>query len=126
MTKREMFNAILSVEAVAANEEMVNFINHEIELLDKKKASSKKPTKTQLENEGFKAEIVAFLTETDGMRNIKEIQAEIDNPKIAAMSNQRITHLLTALRKEEKVIREYIKKVPYFSIARQYNKRVRI
>ncbi len=118
MTKREMFNAILSVEAIAANQEMVDFINHEIELLDKKKASSKKPTKTQLENEGFKAEIVAFLTETDGMRNIKEIQAEIDNPTIATMSNQRITHLLTALRKEEKIIREYIKKVPYFSISR--------
>ncbi len=116
MTKKEMFNAIRAI--VIDNQEMVEFIDHEIELLNRKRTSSKKPTKTQIANEGYKAEIVAYLTEIDGMRNIKEMQAEIDNPEISVMSNQKITHLLSALVKEEKIVKEYIKKTPYYSIAR--------
>lgn len=113
MTKREMFNAILSVEAVAANAEMVNFINHEIELLNRK-SSAKKPTKKQLENETLKGIIVTYLVETDTMVTIKELQENI--PELAPLTNQRISHLLTALKKEEKIDKEYIKKVPYFYI----------
>ena len=60
MTKVEMFSAIR--EVVSENAEMVAFIDHEIELISKK-AASKKPTKVQVENEGFKAEILAYLTE---------------------------------------------------------------
>ena len=112
MTKREMFVEIRN--AVSANEEMVAFINHEIELLDRKSSSPKKPTKTQIENDGFKAEIVAYLASADTSKNIKELQAEI--PSISDLSNQRITHLLTDLVKAEKVSKNYVKKTPYFSI----------
>jgi len=113
MTKREMFTAIRAI--VADNAEMVAFIDHEIELLDKKKTSAKKPTKTQIENEGFKADIIAYLTEADSPKTIKELQAEVDS--LVGLTNQRITHLLTDLVKSETVTKEYVKKVPYFSIA---------
>jgi len=113
MTKREMFTAIRAI--VADNAEMVAFIDHEVELLDKKKTSAKKPTKTQIENEGFKADIIAYLTEADAPKTIKELQAEVDS--LAGLTNQRITHLLTDLVKSETVTKEYVKKVPYFSIA---------
>ena len=114
MTKREMYTAIMNIEAVSANEEMRAFIEHEIELLNRKSSASKKPTKTQIENEGFKTDIIAALTTADTMLTIKEL-CEIC-PSIQELSNQRVTHLLTALRKDEKVERTYIKKVPYFSI----------
>lgn len=113
MTKREMFNAILTV--VADNAEMVEFINHEIELLDRKANSLRKPTKTQVENDGFKAEIVAFLATADAPKTIKELQAEI--PSISGLTNQRITHMLTDLVKGGTLAKEYVKKTPYYSVA---------
>ena len=113
MTKREMYNAIL--EVVADNEEMVAFVNHEIELLDKKRTSARKPTKNQIENEAFKTDIVAYLSEVDAPKTIKELQAAI--PSIANLTNQRITHLLTDLIKVQSIAKEYVKKTPYYFIA---------
>ena len=101
MTKKEMF--------------VVAFIDHEIELLERKSNSPKKPTKTQIENDGFKAEIIAYLTEVDAPKTIKELQAEI--PSISGLTNQRITHMLTDLVKAETLTKEYVKKTPYYSVA---------
>lgn len=113
MTKKEMFAEIRNI--VADNEEMVAFIDHEIELLERKSNSPKKPTKTQVENDGFKVEIVAYLTEVDTPKTIKELQAEI--PSISGLTNQRITHMLTDLVKAETLTKEYVKKTPYYSVA---------
>lgn len=113
MTKKEMFAEIRNI--VANNEEMVAFIDHEIELLERKSNSPKKPTKTQIENDGFKAEIVAYLTEVDTPKTIKELQVEI--PSIGDLTNQRITHMLTDLVKAETLTKEYVKKTPYYSVA---------
>jgi hypothetical protein len=113
MTKKEMFAEIRN--CVADNAEMVAFIDHEIELLNKKSNGTRKPTKTQLENEAFKADIVAYLTSVDTPKTIKELQAEIE--AIAGLTNQRITHMLTALVKAEVLKKEYVKKIPYYSVA---------
>lgn len=113
MTKREMYNEILTV--VADNAEMVEFINHEIELLNRKSSAVRKPTKNQLENEGFKAEIVDYLKEADAPKTIKELQTEI--PSLTDLTNQRITHLLTDLVKAETLTKNYVKKTPYYSVA---------
>ncbi len=113
MTKREMFVAIRA--EVAGNQEMVDFIDHEIDLLNRKSNSPKKPTKTQVENDGFKAEIVAYLTDAGAPKTIKELQAEI--PSLGGLTNQRITHMLTDLVKTETLVKEYVKKTPYYSVA---------
>lgn len=115
MTKKEMFNAIRN--AVIDNAEMVAFIDHEIDLLNRKSTSTRKPTKTQLENDGFKAEIIAHLTEVDTPKTIKELQAEMTS--LAGLTNQRITHLLTDLVKAEKLTKVYIKTTPYYSVAQE-------
>jgi len=112
MTKREMFAEIR--KAVINNAEMVAFIDHEIELLNKK-SSTKKPTKTQLENENLKADIIAFLAVADCAKSIKEMQTEVVS--ISNLSNQKVSHLLMALIKENKVVRTEIKKVAHFSLA---------
>ena len=113
MTKKEMFTEIRNI--VADNEEMVAFIDHEIELLERKSNSPKKPTKTQVENDGFKAEIVAYLTNVDAPKTIKELQTEISS--ISSLTNQRITHMLTDLVKAGTLTKEYVKKTPYYSVA---------
>jgi formate dehydrogenase maturation protein FdhE len=112
MTKVEMFSAIR--EVVSENAEMVAFIDHEIELISKK-AASKKPTKVQVENEGFKAEILAYLTEVGKAVTIKEMQSAVEC--LAGLSNQKMTHLLSALIDEGKISKEYEKKTPFYSIA---------
>lgn len=113
MTKKEMFAEIRN--AVAGNEEMVAFIDREIELLNRKANSPKKPTKVQIENEALKADIIAYLEEVAVPKTIKEMQAEI--PSLSGLSNQRITHLLSDLVKKGTLVKEYVKKVPYYSIA---------
>lgn len=113
MTKREMFAEIRNL--VIDNAEMVAFIDHEVELLDRKANSVRKPTKTQIENDGFKATIVAYLATADAPKSIKELQAEI--AELASLTNQRITHMLTDLVKGGTISKEYVKKTPYFSIA---------
>lgn len=112
MTKREMFVAIRT--AVADNTEMVNFIDHEIELLDHKSATPKKPTKTQVENDGYKADILTALSGADKPVTIKELQASC--PSIEGLTGQRVSALLSQLRKEGQVKRDYVKKVAYFSL----------
>ena len=113
MTKKEMFAEIRKV--VISNEEMVAFIDHEIELLNRKSGSPKKPTKTQVENDAYKATIVEYLTTVDAPKTIKEMQAEIAD--LAELTNQRITHMLTDLVKAGTLAKEYVKKTPYYSIA---------
>lgn len=112
MTKKETFAVIRGI--VADNAELVAFIDHEIELLEKKSSGSRKPTKVQVENEGFKVDILNALAEVDEPVTIKGLY-EIC-PSIAELSNQRVTHLLTALRKDGKVARSYVKKVAYFAL----------
>lgn len=113
MTKKEMFVEIRKV--VEDNAEMVAFIDHELELLNKKSSGNRKPTKTQIENESLKADIIAYLAVADCGKTIREMQADVVS--IANLSNQRVTHLLTDLVKAEKVTKTYIKRVPYFALA---------
>lgn len=111
MTKREMFAAIR--EVVIDNAEMTAFIDHEIELLVKKSSAERKPTKVQLENAAFKEAIFNYLVEIGTARCIKELQNEIS--EISELSNQRVTHLMTALVNEGKITKVYVKKTPFYS-----------
>ena len=110
ITKKEMFAQIR--EVVADNADMVAFIDHEIELLSKK-SGSKKPTKTQIENEGIKNTILTILTE-NGM-TASEVLASSD--EFEGMSNQKISALLNQLVKEGKAIKDTDSKKSVFKIA---------
>ena len=89
MTKRDYFTAILSKYPLTADEQA--FIEHELELLERKNSSEKKPTAQQVANEGIKAAIVAGMT-PNRLYTVTEIQKEI--PECAELSNQRVSALL--------------------------------
>lgn len=108
MTKKEMFVAIR--EQVSANAEMVTFIDHEIELLDKKAANrSSKPTKAQLEKNAQRDSILEFLAE-----NPQATCAQVADAINVTLHSA--TGLLTTLRKAGQVIREYAGKTPVYSL----------
>lgn len=111
VTKAEMFAMIKEVEGVKENADMVAFIDHELELLAKKSAN-KKPTKTQEENEGIKAEILNVLTD-EGV-TVSDLQSKSD--VLGNLSNQRVSALLRQLIADGKVAKNVDKKKSYFSL----------
>ena len=116
MTKREMFTAIMNVEAVAANAEMVEFLKHQIDLLDSRN-TIKKPTKTQTENVGIKDTICAVLAEADTPMRVKDMLLD---ERLADYSSSKITALLRQLLPDTgdgRVVKIVEKKVSYFTLA---------
>lgn len=114
MTKREMFVAIANVAEVAANEEMVAFINHEIELLDNRKTSKKGLTKTQKENEGVKAVIAEVLADTGEKMTVTEL---IGDDRLNGYTNQKISALLRQMVEAGKVVKTIEGKKAFFEVA---------
>ena len=119
ITKREHFNTLLTLSEVKANPALVEFIEHELELLDKKNSTEKKPTEKQAQNEIYKADIVAYLTSVaPAHKAIAEIWS--GTPALAEnteMTGQRISALLTQLIKAGLVVRVEEKRKAYFKIA---------
>lgn len=102
ITKRDMFEMIM--ERVSDNTEMVEFLTHEIELLDKKKTSSK-PSKTQVENESIKEEILNILNDSNVAMSITDIMGKLSDD----YSNQKVSALVTQLVKSGLVVRDTVK-----------------
>ena len=104
LTKKDYFNELKGL--VSDRQDLVDFIDHEIELLSKK-SSRTAPTKTQVENEKIKEKIVATLVELGKYATITDIQNA--NTELADLSNQKISALLKQLY-DNKVIEKVIKK----------------
>ena len=111
ITKKEMFTMIKA--QVKDNAEMVAFIDHEIELLDKK-ASNKKATKTQEANIGIKSIILAVL---EGAKPMTVTEMQGASAELGELSNQKVSALVRQLVEAGKVVKTIDKKVSRFSLA---------
>ena len=109
MTKRESYNAIRTI--VADNADLVAFIDHELELLDKKNSyKSTKPSAKQLANEDIKDAIVAVLGGATEPMTCKAIAEGLGH------STQKVSALLSQLIAEGTVSRDKVKRVPVFAL----------
>ena len=120
ITKKDMFNEIIKMmngeQMSVSAQAVIDFATHEIELLNKKSSSSSgKPTKTQIENEGYKEVILKALATADKPMTISEIMEYTDG--LVGLKNQRVSALMTQLKKAGKVVRTEEKKKAYFSLA---------
>lgn len=113
LTKKDLFGELLKIGEVASNKALVDFINHEIELLEKKNSKSTQ-TKTQKENEGIKELILNALTEIGKPVTITELQNA--NTELADFSNQKISALLKQLVESQAVDKIVDKKKSYFTV----------
>ena len=111
ITKKEMFTRIKA--QVKDNAEMVAFIDHEIELLDKK-ASNKKATKTQEANVGIKSTILAVL---EGGKSMTVTEMQGASAELGELSNQKVSALVRQLVEAGEVVKTIDKKVSRFSLA---------
>ena len=119
MTKREKFEMLAKIPAVAENAMLMEFISHELELLAKKNASAtgdKQMTEKQKANEVLK---VAILEGMDDNRLytitelIKEIPAcaELTNQKVSAVVRQMYEGANPSIEKMVDKRKSYFRKV---------------
>ena len=110
-TKREFFGEIR--EIVKENTELVEFIDHELELLDKK--TSAKSTKVNTEQVELMGKIVNALNKIGRSVTISELQKE--NTEMAEYSNQKLSAMLKKLVDNKQVTKMIDKKKSYFMVA---------
>ena len=102
-TKRDRFNALLAIPAVSADADLVEFINHE-------------PTPKQVENAGFKADILAFC-EPDTLYNAGDIAKGVPSIAAAGLSVQRVSAMLTQLVNDGSLVKTEDKRKSFYSLA---------
>ena len=110
MTKKENFVAINAILNEVGHDEFDAFIAHEIELLSRKRSSSNKPTKRQIENVEIKNQIADILASADEGLTCTQIANEIGN----GMTVSRVSALL---RQMDGVSKEMVKGKALFSLA---------
>lgn len=111
LIKKDYFNMLREIVVSMERKDLVDFIDNEIELLNKK-SSKTKLTQTQKENEKLKEKIVSTLTELGKYATITEIQQA--NPELADLSNQKMSALLKQLVDTKTVDKVIDKKKAYF------------
>ena len=116
LTKKDKFDMVLDL-IPAENTELVDFIKHEIELLEKKaNGSDKAKAKKNAENEKLKADLLVALAEYGEPVTVSDFHDKSPSA-VAMLSTSKLTHLLTTLKEEGKVVRTEIKKRPFYSVA---------
>lgn len=115
-TRKELFTAIMALDAVQQNQEYVSFLEKEIAKCDRKTAA-KKPTPTQVENEKLKNAILEFLSgEGENCFTITELTQKVDALK--GRTTQKVSALMRQLLLDGLVVRNTVKNKTYFSISK--------
>ena len=116
MTKKEMFAQV--IEIVKASEvenvdELVEKLEHEVEILSKKRSSTNSKAKAETE---ARAELAyAELAKMEEPVTITEFLALTGDEEVASWTNQRVSALFRKLG--DRVVKEMRGKKAYFSVA---------
>ena len=99
LVKRDFHTALLAhIEATGfstegiSNAQFIEFISHELELLNRKNTTEKKPTAQQVANEGIRDLIISVLKESDTPMTVTELMKS--HPDLANLTNQRISAII--------------------------------
>lgn len=106
LTKKDKFAMLKAIPAVAENALLVEFIDNEIALLERKsttKDGEKKQTAQQQENEAIKGEILNYM-EMGSHYTISNLMTNVPNLP-ADMSHHRMVSLTSQLVKAEALVR---------------------
>ena len=113
----EKMTNVKALAYVLENCELTTEVKEKLEKMkvqfEKKNSAEKKPTATQIANEGIKNIILETLSEKS--MTITEMQKS--NSELAELSNQKISALLKQMTESGSIKREEIKRKAYFSKA---------
>ena len=115
VTKKEMFGRLIEIVEGANVEDVdaiVEFLNHEIELVSKKRAGQ---TKVQKANEGLVEVVFGAIAEADKAITVTELFEIVKNDEIK--SAQKVSALVKKLVDAGRVVRTEEKGRAYFTIA---------
>lgn len=113
-TIREDFLYVLS--KVEGDERATAFLEGRIAQLDKKNSADRKPTANQVENEGFKQDILKWM-EADHLYTSAEIVKGVPTLVEADVKPNRVVALLTQLKNAGQVVTTVDKRKTYYSRA---------
>ena len=114
MTKKDYFKILKGIEKVAENAELVKFIDHEIELLNRKNSADRKLSGNALANVGLREEIIEILSKNpEHLFTATEVQKAMKDE----YSNQRVSALLKQLKEDGKVEKIQDKRKSFFKLA---------
>lgn len=114
MTKKDYFRMLKGIDAVSANAELVKFIDHEIELLERKNSADRKLSGNALANVGLREEIIGILSKKpEHLFTATEVQKAMKDE----YSNQHISALLKQLKENGKVEKIQDKRKSFFKLA---------
>ena len=117
MTMEKMTN-VKAINYVLGNCEVPADVKEKLEKMReqfvKKNSAERKPTANQVENQGYKADILAYLGTVESA-TITDLMKAV--PSLAELSNQRVSAIVRQLKDSGEVVREEIKRKAYFSIA---------
>ena len=99
---------------------MTAFIDHEIELLDAKRGSLKKPTAKQEANKKLMDAVLVVMERLDRPATITEILTEGKEELAEITSNQKMNAMLIKLREAGLVKSTHVKKVAYFELGNEH------
>ena len=117
MTMEKMTN-VKAINYVLGNCEVPADVKEKLEKMReqfvKKNSAERKPTANQVENQGYKADILAYLGTVENA-TITDLMKAV--PTLAELSNQRVSAIVRQLKDSGEVVREEIKRKAYFSLA---------
>lgn len=135
MTKAAMFEVIkefVKASAISTSpegyeeatiEDAIQFLDKEIELVNKRNSKKSGSSKKAKENEPIKEAILEVLSDSSDPMTTAEIttadKVQAFGTDDKAISSNKVTALLVQLRKAGLVKREYVKKVAYFSLGNE-------
>ena len=124
ITKKDYYAAIVkaaeansldfsTVDPDITNDMVKTFAQNELDLLAKKNAADRKPSKGQVENDGIKTKILAVLDTTPA--TVSDIMKRDDD--LAALSNQKVSVLVNQLCANGIVVKTTDKRKSLFALA---------
>ena len=116
VTIRSQFEAVKAILLAQGETELADFIDGRIAQTVKKNSAERKPTAKQVENEGFKSDILAYM-DADTVYSAGDILKGVPSIVAAGMSINRVSALMTQLVDAGAVNKTVEKRKNFYTLA---------
>lgn len=116
ITVRSQFEAVKAVLIETGHTDLADFIDGRIAQTIKKNSTERKPTAKQVENEGYKSDILAWM-DTDTVYAAGDVLKGVPSIVASGMSVNRVSALLTQLVESGALVKTVDKRKNFYSLA---------